>query len=211
MAPGAAARSPGRKRRGKPAKTYVAIGASTGGTEAIRTVVTSLVPQSMALVITQHIPPVFSASFASRLNEVSGFEVVEGRDGLPVELGRAIVAPGDRHLQIVRADGALVCKLLDTPPVGFHKPSVDVMFDSLADAAVSPLIAVMLTGMGRDGAKGMRRLYEGGAVTIAQDEATSAIWGMPKAAIDAEGVQTVLPLPEIGPAINAMIREAAQA
>lgn len=175
----------------------IAIGASTGGTEAIKEVLVRMRPDCSGIVITQHIPPVFSRSFAERMNQCSPLTVCEARDGQQILPGHAFIAPGDRHLEVVRDGARYYCRLLDGEPVNRHKPAVDVLFDSVARNVGNNAIGVILTGMGRDGAKGLRRMRDAGAVTVAQDEQTSVVWGMPRAAIAEGGADSVLPLQSI--------------
>jgi two-component system, chemotaxis family, protein-glutamate methylesterase/glutaminase len=175
----------------------IAIGASTGGTEAIKHVLMRMPVDSPAVVITQHIPSPFSASFAKRLDSQVALSVHEARDGQILLRGHAYIAPGDQHLLVERQADQLVCKLFDGPPVNLHKPSVDVMFRSVAHAVGNRAIAVLLTGMGVDGARGMEELKGLGVATIAQDEATSVVWGMPGEAYRRGCVDHLLPLPDI--------------
>ncbi|MFO1376524.1 MAG: chemotaxis response regulator protein-glutamate methylesterase, partial [Steroidobacteraceae bacterium] len=175
----------------------IAIGASTGGTEAIKEVLMALQPDSPGIVIAQHIPPVFSNSFAQRLDQTSALRVCEARDGQRVLPGHAFVAPGDRHLTIVKDGAGYRCRIDDGPPVNRHKPSVDVLFESVAACAGANAIAAILTGMGRDGAQGLKALYDAGAPTIAQDRDSSVVWGMPGSAVEIGAAGTVLPLPKI--------------
>lgn len=199
----ASLRSPDKTGSGSIGSKYqttdkiIAIGASTGGTEAIKDVLVRLQPDCPGVVITQHIPPVFSRSFAARMNQCSPLIVCEAEDGQQIRPGHAFVAPGDQHLLVVRDGARYRCKLDDGPLVNRHKPAVDVLFDSVAEHAATNAVGVILTGMGRDGAKGLRRMHNAGAKTIAQDEQSSVIWGMPKAAIDDGGVDSVLPLTSI--------------
>ena len=181
--------------------TVIAIGASTGGTEAIREVLTRLPADTPPLIITQHIPPVFSRTFASRLQEVCAFQVKEAVDGDPVRPGCALIAPGNFHMVLRRSpEGLRVC-IRDGPAVCYSRPSVDVMFSSVADACGADAIGVLLTGMGTDGAQGLLKMKRSGARTIAQDEASSVVFGMPKEAIRLGGVDRVLPLDSIPEAI----------
>lgn len=159
----------------------IAIGASTGGTEAIKHVLLSLPNNSPAIVITQHIPKTFSARFADRLNEHCDIKVQEAQHGQKIKEGNAYVAPGDQHLTIKAKGGSLFCVLVDSEPVNRHKPAVDVLFDSLLPIA-NNVQAVLLTGMGQDGAKGMLSLKNEGARTIIQSKNSSLIWGMPGSA-----------------------------
>lgn len=175
----------------------IAIGASTGGTEAIREVLEALPSTMPATVITQHIPAAFSKSFAARLNSVCEMNVCEARNGQEVLPGHVYIAPGDQHLLLVRDGACFRCKLSNGPPVNRHKPSVDVMFRSVAESAGSSVTAVLLTGMGDDGAAGMKELRETGALTIAQDEESSVVWGMPGSAVRLGAAEEVLPLDRI--------------
>lgn len=175
----------------------IAIGASTGGTEAIKDVLMGLRPDCPGIVITQHIPPVFSSSFAERMNQVSPLVVCEARDGQQIRPGHAFIAPGDQHLSVIKDGARYRCRLDSNPPVNRHRPAVDVLFESVAETAAHNAVGVILTGMGKDGAKGMKRMHDAGAATIAQDEKTSVIWGMPHAAIEEGGVDHVMPLQRI--------------
>lgn len=175
----------------------IAIGASTGGTEALKDVMCQLPPNCPGIVITQHIPEAFSEPFAKRLDDNSAMKVFHAQDGQQILPGHAYVAPGNRHLQVIRDGARFVCKLLDTDRVNRHKPSVEVMFDSVAKNVGKNSMAVMLTGMGDDGSDAMGRMKAAGAPTIAQDEATSVVWGMPGAAVKRGHVDHVVPLHNI--------------
>ncbi len=175
----------------------IAIGASTGGTEAIKEVLIRMRADSPGVVITQHIPPVFSRSFAERMNQCSKLAVCEAVDGQQIRPGHVFIAPGDQHLAIIKDGARYRCRLNSAPPVNRHRPAVDVLFDSVAENVGRNACGVILTGMGRDGAKGLRRMQEAGAATIAQDEQSSVIWGMPHAAIEEGGVDEVLTLTKI--------------
>ena len=181
--------------------TVIAVGASTGGTEAIHDVLVQLPPDIPGMVLTQHIPKQFSASFAARLHRVCAFEVKEAADGDEVRPGRALIAPGDRHMVLRRAGSTYRVQLHDGPKVCYQRPAVDVMFASVAAAAGQNAVGVLLTGMGSDGAQGLLTMRKAGARTIAQDEATCVVYGMPKEAVRMGGVQRVLPLPAIPAAI----------
>ncbi len=156
----------------------IAIGASTGGTEAIKSVLLSLPANSPPVVIAQHIPKTFSARFAERLDSICLLTVHEAQHGQKIKEGHVYIAPGDQHLKIALKGGSLFCTLSDSEPVNRHKPAVDVLFDSLVPLH-SNVQAVLLTGMGKDGAKGMLNLKNAGARTIIQDKQSSLIWGMP--------------------------------
>jgi two-component system, chemotaxis family, protein-glutamate methylesterase/glutaminase len=175
----------------------IAIGASTGGTEAIKEVLTRLPPDSPGVVIAQHIPKAFSTPFARRMNDCCQVTVYEAQDGQQVLAGHAYIAPGDRHLMVVRDGARYVCKLDDGVPVNRHKPSVDVLFRSVAQNAGRNAIGVILTGMGKDGAKGLREMLDAGSQTIAQDEATSVVWGMPGEAVSLGAAEYVLALDNV--------------
>lgn len=162
----------------KRADHLIAIGASTGGTEAIKQVLIDLPENSPPIVITQHIPKSFSGRFAERLNSCCKITVFEAQHGQKIKTGHAYIAPGDMHLKVVKRGGGLFCTLEDSAEVSRHKPSVDVLFDSLIPFADN-VQAILLTGMGRDGAQGMLNLKEAGARTLIQDKASSLIWGMP--------------------------------
>lgn len=184
-------------------RKVVAIGASTGGTEALRIILESLPPDAPGIVIVQHMPELFTAAFAKRLNETCRIEVKEAVDGDRVIGGRALIAPGNRHLEVWRDGAEYRVRVFFGPMVSRHRPSVDVLFHSVARAASINGVGVILTGMGSDGAEGMLEMRNGGAMTIAQDEATSIVFGMPREAIMRGGVQATLPLPHIGAAILA--------
>ena len=179
----------------------LAIGASTGGTEAIKEVLMRLPPDTPGVVIAQHIPAGFSAAFAERMNRQTGLVVKEAADGDRVMLGHAYIAPGDYHLQLARDGARYVCRLDRGEPVNRHRPSVDVLFRSVARAAGTNACAALLTGMGADGAQGLKELRDLGVHTIAQDEATSVVWGMPGEAVKRGGAVEVLPLPDIAAAL----------
>jgi len=175
----------------------VAIGASTGGVEAIRQVLCALPADAPGIVITQHIPGAFSAAFATRINGLSAMEVRQAEEGEQILPGHAYIAPGDRHLTVRRSGARYYCWLDDGPPVSRHKPSVDVLFRSVAESVAANALGIMLTGMGEDGARGMLEMKQAGAVTLAQDEHSSVVWGMPGAAVRIGAVDTVCPLAEM--------------
>ncbi len=187
----------------------VAIGASTGGTQALRHLFAQLPSNIPGTVICQHMPANFTASFARGLDEIAACEVREARDGDALHPGLALLAPGDRHLLLARSGARYVVRLSDGPLVCRQRPAVDVLFKSVARTAGRNATAVILTGMGNDGADGMRELHQAGAHTIAQDEATCVVYGMPREAIAAGGVDEVLPLDRIAPAMLATTAEAA--
>ena len=193
--PAVAAPLPSPSRAG-----LIAIGASTGGTQAIEEVLLQMPADCPPIVITQHIPPVFSAAFASRLNSVCKMEVKEARDGDVVAAGRVLIAPGDFHMLFHKADGVSRVVIRTGPRVHYQRPAVDVLFRSIA--AVKPVntVGVLLTGMGADGADGLLEMRKAGAWTIAQDEASCVVFGMPKVAIEVGAAQQILPLPKIAAA-----------
>lgn len=174
-----------------------AIGASTGGTEAIKDVLIQLPKSSPPIVIAQHIPASFSTSFAKRLDGVTELKVYEAEDNQRVQSGCVYLAPGDKHLRIVKTTQGYVCKLDDSEPVNRHKPSVEVLYESVVTATGSNSMGVILTGMGADGASGLLSMREAGSTTVAQDEATSVVWGMPGAAVKMDAVSKILPLDKI--------------
>lgn len=188
-------------------RRLIAIGASTGGTEAIKEVLTRLPATCPGILITQHIPQAFSKSFAARMNGLSAITVSEAEDGAPILPGHAYIAPGNRHLLVVRDGARYRCKLSGAPPVNRHRPSVDVLFRSVMQHLGRHGLGVILTGMGADGAKGMKEMHEVGAYTIAQDEQSSVIWGMPGEAVKAQAVDCVLSLTKIPAKILALCQQ----
>nr|HEX4315833.1 chemotaxis response regulator protein-glutamate methylesterase [Kofleriaceae bacterium] len=182
----------------------IAIGASTGGTEAIARVLAQLPPDMPGIVIAQHIPPEFSRRFAERLHAGSALTVREASDGEPVLLGHVYVAPGARHLRIERRGARYTCAVGDDEPVNRHRPSVDVLMSSVAEHAGANAIGVMLTGMGADGADGLRAMRDRGATTIAQDRESSVVWGMPGEAVKRGGAGEVLPLDAVAARLVAL-------
>ena len=179
----------------------IAIGASTGGTEAIKDVLRGMPANSPGVVITQHIPAAFSASFAKRVDSITEMVVCEAKDGQQILPGHCYISPGDKHLLIERNGARFICRLNDGPPVNRHKPSVDVMFRSVAENVGPNAMSVLLTGMGDDGARGMAEMQAVGSPTIAQDEKSSVVWGMPGEAVKLGCVDEVLPLGHITQAI----------
>ncbi|HEU4624599.1 MAG TPA: chemotaxis response regulator protein-glutamate methylesterase [Steroidobacteraceae bacterium] len=179
----------------------IAIGASTGGTEAIKTVLTSLPADAPGVLIAQHIPKAFSEAFALRMDACCQMTVCEARDGQQVLPGHVYIAPGDQHLLLQRDGARYVCKLDAGTPVNRHRPSVDVLFRSVAQNAGRNAIGVLLTGMGKDGARGLKEMREAGSRTIAQDEATSVVWGMPGEAVALGAAEQVLALEEVAGAV----------
>lgn len=187
---------------GAPPQHLIAIGASTGGTVAIERVLASLPASMPPIVITQHIPPGFSTTFAQRLNKLCALEVKEAEGGEKLTTGMAIVAPGNRHLEVERTPGGGWRTVLhDGPKVCYQRPSVDVLFRSVARQAGLHSTGVLLTGMGADGAAGLLEMRRAGAHTIAQNEETCVVFGMPREAIRLGAVQQVLPLDDIAGAL----------
>jgi two-component system chemotaxis response regulator CheB len=175
----------------------IAIGASTGGTEAIREVLDAMPADAPAIVISQHIPAAFSKPFAERMNRTSAMSVCEIQDGQYILPGHVYIAPGDRHLLVERDGARYRCRLNDGPPVNRHRPSVDVMFRSVAQNVGPNATGVILTGMGDDGARGLLEMHQAGSATSAEDESTAVVYGMPKEAIARGGVDVIVPLPKI--------------
>ncbi len=173
------------------------IGASTGGTEAIKSFLLKMPSDCPGILITQHMPAGFTKSFANRLDSLCQISVKEAQGGERILPGHAFIAPGDKHLLLARSGANYVTELSDAPPVNRHKPSVDVLFDSAADLAGKNAIGVILTGMGKDGAAGMARMREAGAYNFAQNEESCVVYGMPKEAVAHGGVDEVAHLEEL--------------
>lgn len=178
-------------------ETVVCMGASTGGTEALREVLEALPVNAPGIIIVQHMPERFTASFAKRLNDLCAIEVKEAEDGDVVMRGRALIAPGNMHTMLERSGARYYVSVKPGPLVSRHRPSVDVLFRSAARSAGSNAIGIIMTGMGDDGARGLEEMKQGGAVTIAQDEATSVVFGMPREAIERGCVDRIAPLAQI--------------
>ena len=189
----------------------VAIGASTGGTEALREVLEALPAESPAIVIVQHMPEKFTGAFARRLNASCAIRVKEAEDGDIVQPGQALIAPGNLHMMLVRNGSRYTVKIEEGPHVSRHRPSVDVLFRSTAQAAGKNAMGMILTGMGDDGARGLLEMRQMGSVTLAQDEATSVVFGMPKEAIQRGAAVRTLPLGKMAAEITAFGRLAAMA
>ncbi|WP_457674588.1 protein-glutamate methylesterase/protein-glutamine glutaminase [Thiolapillus sp.] len=179
----------------------IAIGASTGGTEAIKDVLVELPGNMPPIVITQHIPPGFSTAFAQRMNRLAQLRVHEAEEGQRIQPGNVYIAPGALHLLVARDSNGYYCSLSDGPRVNRHKPSVDVLFRSVAQTAGRNATGVILTGMGDDGARSLLEMREAGARTIAQDEESSVVWGMPGAAVKRDAAEQILPLEKIPSAL----------
>ncbi len=185
----------------KTTEQVVAIGTSTGGTQALEVVLRKLPATSPGLVIVQHMPEKFTAMFAERLNNLCQIEVREAKNGDHIIPGRALIAPGGRHMMLKRNGAQYVVEVVDGPLVNRHKPSVDVLFRSVAKFAGANALGIILTGMGDDGARGMQEMHAAGTRTIAQDEASCVVFGMPKEAIKLGAVDQVIPLEQVAAAI----------
>jgi two-component system chemotaxis response regulator CheB len=179
----------------------VVIGSSTGGTQALEVVLTSLPADAPGIAITQHMPEKFTAMYAKRLDSICAMNVREAKDGDRLERGVVLIAPGGLHMQLRKSAGQYFVHVADGPPVNRHKPSVDVLFRSAAECGGRDVLGIILTGMGDDGARGMKVLHDGGARCIAQNEETCVVFGMPKEAIKLQAVDDILPLESIARAI----------
>ncbi|MBK6651535.1 MAG: chemotaxis response regulator protein-glutamate methylesterase [Betaproteobacteria bacterium] len=179
----------------------VVIGSSTGGTQALEYMLTELPADAPGIAITQHMPEKFTAMYAKRLDGICAMNVREAKDGDRLERGVVLIAPGGKHMQMRKASGQYFVSVVDGPPVNRHKPSVDVLFRSAAECAGRDILGIILTGMGDDGARGMKILHDGGARTIAQNEETCVVFGMPKEAIKLQAVDEILPLESMARAI----------
>ena len=188
-----------KKQRVPPVQSpaLLALGASTGGTEAIRVVLSGLASDCPPIVVVQHIPPRFSAAFAERLDKSSAMHVKEAEDGEIIESGHVYIAPGDLHVAVQMRSDKYVITTNSTDKVNNHRPSVDVLFDSVANKVGKHVLGVLLTGMGQDGAKGLLAIRQAGGQTIAQDEDSSVVWGMPKEAVRLGAAQTVCDLTDV--------------
>jgi two-component system chemotaxis response regulator CheB len=181
----------------------IAIGTSTGGTQALEVVLTALPRVCPGIVIVQHMPEKFTAAFASRLNSLCEIEVREAQNGDRVIPGRALIAPGGRHLLLKRSGAQYIAEVIDGPVVNRHRPSVDVLFRSVAKCAGKNAIGIIMTGMGDDGAAGLLEMKQAGAHTVAQDEATCVVYGMPKEAVKRGAADKIIPLESIAGVITA--------
>lgn len=186
--------------------TLVAVGASTGGTEALRELLVPLPADFPGIVVVQHMPEHFTRAFADRLDQLCAMNVKEAEDGDRVIPGRVLIAPGAYHMNLNRAGAHFFVEVKSGPQVSRHRPSVDVLFQSVARYAGPQAIGVMLTGMGRDGAAGMKAMHEAGAINIAQDEKSCVVFGMPREAIELGAVHHVLPLTSIPRKLIALVR-----
>ena len=188
------------------------MGASTGGTEALKDILTRPPRRTAPICIVQHIPAYISKQFADRLNDACAMKVREAQDGDALEPGLALIAPGGFHMTVRRSMGHYQVRIEQTPHVNFQRPSVDVLFDSAASCIGAHAIAALLTGMGKDGASGLSKLKHAGAMTIAQDEESCVVFGMPRAAIELGAARFVLPLEKIaGSILNCLRKPAATA
>lgn len=191
----------------KSSQSLVLIGSSTGGTEALRVVFESLPSNIPPIVCVQHIPAVFSKALADRLNQLCPFEVKEAVHGDEVKANRVLIAPGGQQLKMISRAGKLFVEVNHDEPVNRHKPSVDYLFNSVVDLALKNVVGVVLTGMGADGARGLKRLRDQGARTIAQDKETSVVYGMPREAFERGGAEFVTPLEDVGLKISELCAE----
>jgi len=178
-------------------RRLIAIGSSTGGPEALQRVLSPLPAETPGVVVVQHMPPMFTTSLAARLDRLCRLVVREASDGDPVAPGTVLIAPGDRHLVVRRGAAGLRVEVRDGPRIGLHKPSVDVLFRSVAEVVGADAVGVILTGMGRDGAAGLKQMHDAGAHTIAQDEVTCVVHGMPREAVALGGVTEEAALDDI--------------
>lgn len=190
-------RPEGRPASQTAGSAIIAIGASTGGTQAVTEIISALPETCPGIVIAQHMPPLFTRAFSERLNNLSRPEVREARDGDRIARGSVLIAPGDRHLTVVRRDRNYYTALADGPPINFVRPSVDMLFRSVAAEAGGNALGILLTGMGEDGARGLLEMRSAGARTVAQDEATSVVYGMPRKAAELGAAEAILPLEDI--------------
>ncbi|MGR2661303.1 protein-glutamate methylesterase/protein-glutamine glutaminase [Chromobacterium haemolyticum] len=186
-------------------QAMIFVGASTGGTEAIRTLLSGLPADGPPILIAQHMPEYFTGSFAARLNSYCPMRVKEAEAGEPIKMGVAYIAPGNWHMRVQAAAGGFRIELDQSERVNRHRPSVDVLFDSAARGLGKRAIGVILTGMGRDGADGLRKMRDAGAVTFGQNEASCVVYGMPREAMKAGGVQQEWPLEALAPKILACL------
>jgi len=189
-----AARAAASTAMSKTTESIIAIGTSTGGTQALEVVLTMLPAVCPGIVVVQHMPEKFTALFAERLNTLCQVEVREAQNNDRVIPGRVLIAPGGRHMMLRRSGAQYIVEVVDGPLVNRHKPSVDVLFRSVAQVAGKNALGIIMTGMGDDGARGMNEMHQAGASTVAQDEATCVVFGMPKEAIKLGGVDKIMPL-----------------
>jgi two-component system, chemotaxis family, protein-glutamate methylesterase/glutaminase len=184
----------------------VAIGASTGGTQALQQVLTAMPANAPGILVVQHMPEHFTRAFAERLNNLCAVEVKEAADGDSVIPGRALIAPGNFHMLMHRSGAYLSVRVKNGPQVHHQRPAVDVLFQSVAQHAGRNAIGVLLTGMGADGARGLLQMREAGAHTIAEDESTCVVYGMPKEAIEMGAAEEIVPLPQVAARVSDALR-----
>lgn len=196
------------RRAASAAPDLIALGASAGGTDALRLVLSSLPVDCPGVVIVQHMPEQFTRAFAERLDTLCAISVREAREGDCVTAGSALIAPGNQHMRLAREGNTYKVMLGSDPPVQRHRPSVDVLFSSCAQVAGARAIGIIMTGMGHDGARGLLRMRQAGARTLAQDEATSVVFGMPRAAISLEAAEQIVPLGRLAEAALRLVRSA---
>lgn len=194
--------------KAKYATKVMAVGSSTGGPDALKHLLKELKAPGYALMFAQHMPGRFMKSFADRLNSWSSFDIAVAKPGEKLKAGRGYVAPGDTHLELVIKSGALCVKTHQTDLVNGHRPSVDVLFSSVAKTAVQGSVGVLLTGMGGDGAIGLKEMHDAGALTIVQDENSSAVWGMPGRAYDMGAADKAISLLQIAPSLTSLLSKA---
>ncbi|WP_027469889.1 protein-glutamate methylesterase/protein-glutamine glutaminase [Deefgea rivuli] len=194
--------APGSGQHLPTTEKIIALGTSTGGTQALEVVLTALPVTCPGIVIVQHMPEKFTQSFANRLNSLCKIEVFEAKNNDRIVRGRALIAPGGKHMLVKRSGAQYHVEVIDGPLVSRHRPSVDVLFRSVAKSAGKNAIGVIMTGMGDDGARGLKEMYDTGAVTYAQDEASCVVFGMPKEAISLGGVNHIITLDKISQAID---------
>lgn len=188
-----------------PAGALIAIGASTGGVEAIRVVLSDIPTDCPPIVIAQHMPPGFTSRFAARLDEVTDLSVLEAQDRMPLEVGHAYVARGDYHLRVERSSGQLKCRLMQDDLASGHRPSVDVLFESVAKSVGPMAVGAILTGMGRDGARGLKLMRDAGSYTVGQSQASALVYGMPRVAFEEGAVVEQAPLEGIAARLAAAL------
>jgi two-component system chemotaxis response regulator CheB len=201
--------SPGARRARRPDEEtlrLVAVGASTGGPEVLRTLLSALPIDVPPLVVVQHMPEKFTRSFAQHLDQACAIDVVEAEDGAPLESGCALIAPGNRHMQIERNGSGYRARVSDGALVRHHRPSVDVLFQSVAETAGADAVGLILTGMGDDGARGLLAMKQAGAVTLAQDEASCVVYGMPREAVAMGAVDDIVAADHLSEALLALLR-----
>lgn len=208
--PRSAARAASARASMPATEPVICIGASTGGTEALRDVLVALPATTPGIVIVQHMPERFTAAFARRLDALCPMEIKEAEDGDLVEAGRVLIAPGNRHMALQRTGSRYTVSIIDGPHVSRHRPSVDVLFRSAAYAAGRNALGILLTGMGDDGAKGLLEMQDAGATTLAQDEESSVVFGMPKEAIALGAADKIVALKRVAGEITAYATRAPQ-